>query len=72
MAENSRSGPGRRRRTSEEWAAEQVRKFGVYHARHLGPAAPVKTEHVEDFLSFITVRWNAPDWQQTQAQEALS
>jgi integron integrase len=49
-----------------------VRKFGVYHARRIGPTAPVTLEQVDDFVRFITVRWNAPAWQQTQAHEALT
>ncbi|MBI5387897.1 MAG: hypothetical protein HZA90_24815 [Verrucomicrobia bacterium] len=72
MADNSGNGQVRPRRTAEAWAAEWVRKFGVYHARRFGPGASVTPEQVDDFVRFITVRWNAPDWQQTQAQEALT
>ena len=69
--ENPEGGRRSGRRTPDEWAAEWVRKFGVYHARRFGAGARVAPEQVEDFLRFITTRWGAPDWQQAQARQGL-
>ena len=73
VTEHPGGGAGRSpRRSSAEWAAEWVRKFGVYPARRFGPQRAVAPEPVEDFLRFIAVRWKAPDWQQAQARQALA
>jgi len=72
MAQPDQSGTGTAAEAGAvDWAARWVAKFAVYHQRRFGAGAVVPPPQVADFVRFVAVRWQAPEWQQAQAEATL-